>query len=110
MISIFAVVSGLLSAWIRSSILQRSCVSRVRTLGGLVIYEEQYAYREWQSDNPHEEPAFSSEWRWPPGILRRAVGIDFLDAVHTVDMKGAKVTNDEVRRIRESFPHAKIRW
>ena len=75
-----------------------------------MIYEEQYAYLRWKCDNPYEEPALSSEWRWPPGLLRRAVGIDFLDAVHTVDMKAAKVSNDELRWIREAFPHAKIQW
>ena len=75
-----------------------------------MIYEEQYAYLRWKWDNPYEVPALSSEWRWPPGLLRRAVGIDFLDAVHAVDMKAAKVSNDELRWIREAFRHAKIQW
>ena len=75
-----------------------------------MIYEEQYAFHEWKSVNPHTEPALSSAWRWPPGILRNAIGIDFLDAVRIVDMRGAKVTNDELRWIREAFPHAKIQW
>src|SRR5262245_53306441 len=109
MISIFAVFLGLLSAWIRSSLLQRDYVNRVRALGGGVIYEEQYDYRQWKSDNPHEVPLLSSEWRWPPRILRRVIGIDFLDAVQAVDLREAKVTNDDLRWIREAFPQAEVR-
>jgi hypothetical protein len=109
LISIFAVVLGLFSAWIKSSLLQRDNVNRVRALGGVVIYEEQDAYFQWKRANPNEEPLLSLEWRWPPGVLRLAVGIDFLDSVHAIDMSEAKVTNDESRWVREAFPQADIR-
>jgi hypothetical protein len=104
-ISLFSVCLGLLTLWIRSSLSQRSFVNEVRLFGGTVIYQCDFEYQEWRLKNPATMPVLPREWRWPPEILQRSLGIDFFDSVHTIDLTGSAARPADCERIRRGLPH-----
>jgi hypothetical protein len=104
-ISLFSVCLGLLTIWIRSSLSQRSLVNDVRLLGGTVIYQCDFEYREWRRKNPETMPAIPLKWRWPPEVLQRSLGIDFFNSVHTIDLTGSAAKPADCQRIRQRLPH-----
>ena len=71
----------------------------------LVVYENVHDYRQWMSKRPNEEPVLTPDWQWPPRILQDAIGIDLLESVYTIDMRGSHASEEEIARWHATLPH-----
>jgi len=100
--AILSVVLGAIMWWVNSSRSQQRAVAEIRALGGSVLYGYQHEAALWREEYPMAEPRRFG----PPEILRNRLGVDFLAAVHTVDLSEAKFSPQQLQRIRRALPGA----